>query len=85
MFFKRVHGLWGPSVAGQGAPQSWCRSTESSVSHGPELGSWKVEEILMSRACVPGVGLLGEEFLKVWWGISVNAPVSDEGDFVIYS
>ena len=44
-------------MAGQGAPQTWCRSTESSLSRGPELGSWKVEEI----------------------------PVSDEGDFVIYS
>jgi len=72
-------------VAGQGVPQTWYRSTESSVSHGPKLGSWKVEEILMSRVCVPDLGLLGEEFLKVWWGISVNAMVSDEGNFVIDS
>ena len=39
----------------------------------------------MSRACVPDVGLLGEEFFKVWWGVSINALVSYEGNFVIVS
>lgn len=39
----------------------------------------------MCRACIPGWGLLGGEFFEVWWGVSINALMGHESNFLIYS
>jgi len=54
---------------------------ESTVSHGPEIGSEWTEKIDILWVEVSGWGLLGEKFLEVGWHIAMDALVGEEGIF----
>ena len=72
---KGIRSLWGPQVVREGIPQTGSSRTESSVSHGWQISSWRFEGVGLSGAKEASGGVGGEEFLEILRGCAIEAVV----------
>ena len=73
--FECIYSLWFSEEFGQVIPQPGCSRAESPPPHGLKIPPWGFEE----AGCVcPDRDRRGEEFLEVWWGVSIYTLVGEE-------
>ena len=69
-------------MVGESIPQTGSGGAEGAVSDGSKPGPRGLEEVGLSSAEMPCGGMGGEQFFEVEWGITMEALVGQQGDFI---